>query len=106
MKRNEEIIFLTILKIKGNAYGVCSQGQIYKDMGDNWFLASTYQPSDNLVRKKYVRRIKGDPTATRGDNSKFYFAVSPPGKRNLQKIKETHARIWSGIPKISLENGK
>lgn len=93
MTRNEEIILLPILKLKGNAYGVSIRRQIYQDMGDKWSFASIYQPLDNLVRKKYVRRIKGDPTARRGGKSKFYYEVTPDGKRNLQKIKKAHEQV-------------
>lgn len=106
MTRNEEIILLTILKLKDNAYGVSIRQQIYQDMGDKWSFASIYQPLDNLVRKKFVRRMKGDPTAKRGGKSKFYYEVTSEGKRNLQKIHKAHEQVWSGIPEISLENGK
>jgi len=106
MTRNEEVILLTILKLKGNAYGVSIRKQIYKDMGDKWSFASIYQPLDNLVRKQYVRRIKGDPAAKRGGKSKFYYEVTPVGLRGLQKLKEAHEQVWSGVLKISLENGK
>jgi PadR family transcriptional regulator PadR len=88
--RNEEIILLAILKLKGNAYGVSIRHQIYQDTGDKWSFASIYQPLDNLVRKKYIRRIKGEPTSRRGGKSKFYYEVTPVGKLNLQKIKKAH----------------
>jgi PadR family transcriptional regulator PadR len=106
MTRNEEVILLTILKLKGNAYGVSIQKQIYQDTGDKWSFASIYQPLDNLVRKKYVRRVKGDPTARRGGKSKFYYEVTPEGLKNLRKLKKAHEQVWSSIPGISLENGK
>jgi len=106
MTRNEEIILLTILKLKSNAYGVSIRKQIYKDMGDRWSFASIYQPLDNLVRKNYVRRIKGNPTARRGGKSKFYYEVTPDGIQNLLKIKKAHEQVWAGILEISLENGK
>jgi len=106
MTRNEEIILLTILKLKGNAYGVNIRKQIYKDIGDKWSFASIYQPLDNLVRKKYIRRLKGKPCAKRGGKSKFYYEVTPDGLRNLQKLKKAHEQVWSGIPEISLEKGK
>jgi DNA-binding PadR family transcriptional regulator len=106
MTRNEEIILLTILKLKDNAYGVSIRKQIYQDIGDNWSFASIYQPLDNLVRKRYVRRIKGDPTARRGGKSKFYYEVTPEGLKNLQKLKKAHEQVWTGIPLITLENGK
>ena len=106
MTRNEEIILLTILKLKDNAYGVSIRKQIYKDMGDNWSFASIYQPLDNLVRKKYVKRMKGDPTSRRGGKSKFYYEVTPDGLRGLQELKKAHEQVWSDILEISLEIGK
>jgi PadR family transcriptional regulator PadR len=106
MTRNEEIILLTILKLQGNAYGVSIRRQIYQDMGEKWSFASIYQPLDNLVRKKYVRRIKGDPTSRRGGKSKFYYEVTREGLRNLRKLKEAHEKVWAGIPEISVEDGK
>jgi DNA-binding PadR family transcriptional regulator len=106
ISRNEEIILLTILKLKGNAYGVSIRKQIYQDMGDQWSFASIYQPLDNLVRKKYVKKIKGDPTSKRGGKSKFYYEVTFDGMRNLHMLKKAHGQVWAGVPEISLENGK
>jgi len=106
MTRNEEIILLAILKLEGNAYGVSIRRQIDKDMGKKWSFASIYQPLDNLVRKKYLKRIKGDPTSRRGGKSKFYYGVTWEGLRELQKLKKAHEQVWTGIPEISLENGK
>jgi len=106
MSRNEEIILLTILKLEGNAYGVSIRKQIYQDMGDKWSFASIYQPLDNLVRKKYVRRRKGDPTSRRGGKSKFYYEVTSAGLQNLQKLKKTHEQVWSGFSEAYFENGK
>jgi DNA-binding PadR family transcriptional regulator len=106
MTRNEEIILLTILKLEGNAYGVSIQKQINQNTGEKWSFASIYQPLDNLVRKKYVRRKKGDPTAKRGGKSKFYYEVTREGLKNLKMLKKAHDQVWSGIPEISLENRK
>jgi PadR family transcriptional regulator PadR len=106
MTRNEEIILLTILKLEGRAYGVSIRRQIYQDTGDKWSFASIYQPLDNLVRKKYVKRTKGDPTARRGGKSKFYYEITREGLRNLQKLKEAHEKVWAGISEVSVEDGE
>ena len=106
MTRNEEVILLTILKLENNAYGVSIRKQIYQDTGDNWSFASIYQPLDNLVRKKYVRRKKGDPTAKRGGKSKFYYEATPEGIKNLKLIKKAHEQVWTGIPGILFKTGK
>jgi PadR family transcriptional regulator PadR len=106
MTRNEEILLLTILKLEDNAYGVSIRKQINHDTGEKWSFASIYQPLDNLVRKKYVRRKKGDPTAKRGGKSKFYYEVTPEGLKNLKKLKKAHEQVWTGIPGVLFKNGK
>ena len=104
MTRNEEMILLTILKLRGTAYGGNIRRQIYLDTGDKWSFASIYQPLDNLLRKKYVTRVKGNPTARRGGKSKFYYEVTQEGRKNLRSLKEAQNKIWSGITEDLLEN--
>ncbi len=106
MTRNEEILLLAVLKLRNQAYGVSIRKQIQKDTGDVWSFASIYQPLDLLVRKKYVRRIKGPSTAVRGGKSKFFYEITPDGVRSLQAINETHSRVWSGVWDILPEKGK
>lgn len=106
LSRTEEIILLTILKLKYNAYGVSIREQIFEDTGDKWSFASIYQPLDKLVRKEYVRKIKGEPSAERGGKSKFFYEVTPEGKKALLEIRRAHDQIWAGVPRIALENGK
>lgn len=98
ISRNEEIILLTILKLGENAYGVSIRDRIYKDMGDKWSFASIYQPLDNLLRRKYVRRKKGAPTAKRGGKSKYYYEVTSAGMEVLIELKRANEQVWSGIP--------
>ncbi len=56
MTRNEEIILLTILKLKENAYGVSIQQQIFQDMGDKWSFASIYQPKEIPILQRLISR--------------------------------------------------
>ena len=106
LTRPEEMILLTILKLKGNAYGVSIRDQIYKDTGEKWSFASIYQPLDKLVRKEYVEKEKGEPTAERGGKSKFYYNVTNDGKQALLKVREAQDKIWAGVPRLALENRK
>ena len=106
LSRSEETILLTILKLGDNAYGVSIREQIADDTGDKWSFASIYQPLDKLVRKGYVRKIKGEPTAERGGKSKFYYQVTSEGKEGLVRTRKAQEQIWAGVPRIILDNGK
>jgi PadR family transcriptional regulator PadR len=106
LTRCEEIILLSILKLKHNAYGVSIRQLIYEDTGDRWSFASIYQPLDKLVRREYARKIRGEPTAERGGKSKFYYRVTPKGKQALLATRRAHDKVWTGVPIVVLENGK
>jgi DNA-binding PadR family transcriptional regulator len=106
LSRSEEVILVTILKLKDNAYGVSIREQIYQDTGDKWSFASIYQPLDKMVLKEFVKKIKGEPSAERGGKSKFFYQVTKEGKEALLQIRKAHDQIWSGVPRIALENGK
>ncbi len=106
LSRSEEIILLTILKLKKNAYGVSIREQIFTNLGERWSFASIYAPLDRLVRKEYARRIKGAPSAERGGKSKFFYEVTPEGKNALRELSRAYDRVRKGVPRIVLENGE
>ena len=103
LSRSEEIILLTILKLKNEAYGVSIREQIYNDTGAWWSFASIYQPLDKLARKDYVRKLPGEPTPERGGKRKYYYEITHRGKEALKIILETHEKVWNDISSIALE---
>ena len=103
LSRSEEIILLIILKLKGEAYGVSIREMIHKDTGDMWSFASIYQPLDKLTRKNYVRKISGDPSPERGGKRKYYYEITPAGKKALKSIYETQKNLWDDVSSIVLD---
>ena len=101
LSRAEEVILLTILKLKEDAFGVSIRERIFKDTGQKWSFASIYTPLDKLVNKDYIRKIKGNPLPERGGKSRFYYNVTPAGKRALLKLQERQRTLWSGIPDLN-----
>ena len=105
LSRAEEAVLLAVLKLGRDAYGVSIRGQIQKDTGIEWSFASIYTPLDKLTHKKYVKKIKGEPSPERGGKSRYYYRVTLDGRRALVRIREFQQSIWSRVPDISLESG-
>ena len=103
ISRSEELILLTILKLKDQAYGVQIREQIYTDTGSRWSYASIYRPLDRLTRHQYVEKTKGEPTAQRGGKSKYYYAVTPLGKEALLAVREAQRHAWAEVPDVVLK---
>lgn len=105
LSRSEEIILLTILKLKEDAYGVSIRERILKDTGDNWSFASIYTPLEKLTRKKYVLKTKGEPSPERGGKSKYLYSLTSDGKQALSEILQAHNNVWAGVNPGELETG-
>lgn len=100
LSRTEEIILLSILKLGDNAYGVSIREQIYKDTGEKWSFASIYPPLDNMKRRGFVKKTKGNPSPERGGKSKYYYQITSAGRQILKKIHEVRQRVWTGTKEI------
>jgi len=103
LSRSEEMILLSILKLEEDAYGVSIRRQILQDTGDKWSFASIYTPLDKLSKKGFVKKTKGNPLPERGGKSKFFYRVTPEGKKALIELYEKHQKVWSDISHIELE---
>jgi len=98
LSRAEEIVLLTILKLKGNAYGVTIRDLIHRETGTQWSFGSIYTPLNKLTRKKYVRKIMGEPTSERGGRSKCLYEVTEKGLEALRQIREVQDSVWADVP--------
>lgn len=103
LSRSEEIILLTILKLKSDAYGVSIREQIYKDTGKKWSFASIYQPLTKLTRKHYVKKFEIAPSLARNGKKKYIYEITPEGKKALKSIYETQQNLWSNISILALD---
>jgi DNA-binding PadR family transcriptional regulator len=103
LSRTEEIILLTILKLKDNAYGFSIREQIFKDTGKRWSFASIYQPLGKLTRKEYVKKVEADASRQRQGKKKYLYRLTPEGKGALKSIYETQKNLWADVPLVALD---
>ena len=99
----EEIILTVIWRLKEEAYGVLIRKNIIDITKKKMMYGTLYNTLCQLLRKGYVSKIKGEPTAVRGGRSKMYYLVTQDGLQALQKTRELHRSIWKGIPEFVIE---
>ncbi len=94
----EQVIMAAIWGLKEDAYGVSIRKRII-DMNNRKLMYGTlYNSLDQLVRKGYVSKSKGEPTAERGGRSKIYYHLSEEGKLALKAAFDLQKSIWKNIP--------
>ena len=97
----EELVLLTVIRLKDEAYGITIYKHIKEVTGKKMSIGSVYFPLERLVRKGYLTAYKGEPTPKRGGMSKKYYEVSEEGLKVLQETKDINDTMWDSFLSIS-----
>ena len=96
--RSEEIILISIWKLKSKAYGIEILNLVSESTGKKWSIGAIYAPLTRLLEKGYVRTYEGEPTRERGGRSKIYYELTSKGIKALEEVKKVHESIWVDVP--------
>ncbi len=103
LTKAEELILLTIWRLKNEAYGVAIRKKIKELTGKVYAYGTLYFILDQLSAKELVLKIKGEPTPERGGRGKTFYNLTPNGQQALKLSLEMHNKIWTGIKEVELE---
>ena len=101
--KNEEILLLTIWRLKEEAYGVAIKSQIKEVTGKEWNYGTLYCALDQLVKKGFLIKTEGQPLPERGGRRKIYYTLSQGGNRALRDALSLKEALWDGINMLALE---
>lgn len=99
----EELILLSILRLKKEAYCVSIFDEIQAMTGKTWTLGSIYPPLYRLEERGLLESRMGEPTAERGGKRKRYYRVTREGMKALRAMRELHDKSWEGIGEMAYE---
>ncbi|WP_424962576.1 PadR family transcriptional regulator [Ekhidna sp.] len=97
----QEIVMLSILILKDNAYGVTIQEEIDHRMGRKISRGALHTALTRLEEKGFISSDYGEPTSERGGRRKRYYEVTNKGLATLQEAKELREGMWDLIPKLT-----
>ena len=103
LSRNEEIVLISIYRLKDNAYGVTIREKVNQMTAQDWSFGQIYVPLDKLTQKGLVAKTLSEPTAQRGGRSKCMYTLSPAGKQALKEIRQVQDALWDGIPDYAFD---
>lgn len=102
LSRKEEMLLLTIWRLRNNAYGVTIKACIYKETNKDWSIGAVYDVLDRLKRNGYVSTRTGEPVPERGGKRIRYYMVTKKGYSALMELKALEQKIWDNLPEIIL----
>lgn len=102
LSRQEELLLLTIWKLKDEAYGVPIREEVTSRSGKYWSIGAIYDVLDRLTRKGYVNTHISAPVAERGGKSRKYYEITEKGFAALEQVKKLHDEMWTDLPSKSI----
>ena len=106
LSKPEELILISVWKLRENAYGVTIRNRIIQQTGMEWTIGSIYVPLGRLSKWGFLEIRIGEPTAERGGKRKKYYRLTTSGKKALVRAKSLNETIWSNLTDLEPQTGK
>ena len=103
LSRIEEILLLSIWKLKDQAYGIAIREQVEEDTGVKWLSGAIYAPLNRLKKNGYVTARQADQSAELGGRPRIYYSLTKLGKEKLVSIQQVSQGMWQGVPDLQEE---
>ena len=97
LTKNEELILLSICKLKDNAYGVKIRNHISEITHKPLNYGSLCNTLYALVKKGYIQSRESEPVSLQGGRRKVIYHLTLEGKKVLKNAFEIHKQAWDGL---------
>lgn len=101
LTRKEELIMLSILNLRSDAYLVAITDHLSRITGHAVMLTSVHLPLTRLEKTGYIASELGEATAVRGGRRKKIYRITKTGLRALGEHKRINDALWTAYPRLS-----
>jgi DNA-binding PadR family transcriptional regulator len=105
LTRKEELIMLSILNLRSDAYLVAITDHLSRITGHPITLTSVHLPLTRLEKSGFIDSELGKATAVRGGRRKKIYRVTKAGFRALGEHKRINDALWAVYPILSKQGG-
>lgn len=106
LTKNEELILLSIWKLKDNAYGVTIREHFKKITGKILNYGSLYNTLYLLVRRGLVESRESEPLSKQGGRRKVLYSMTRDGKKALSNAQRIQKLAWGDVSDYAFEKKK
>lgn len=99
--RKEELVMLSILNLRENAYLIAIQDHLSQITGKKTSLTSAHLPLSRLEKKGYIESELGEATAVRGGRRKKIYNLTKSGLEALHEYKRISDELWENYLKFA-----
>ena len=106
LSKNEELVLISIWKLKDNAYGVTIRESFKKITGKSLNFGSLYNTLYILVRKGLIESKESEPLSKKGGRRKVLYTMTREGEKALSEAQRIHKLAWGDVPDFAVERKK
>ena len=106
LTRREELIMLTIFRLKEEAYLIAIVDHLSKVTDKKTSLTSIHVPLSRLEKSGLIEGEYGESTAVRGGRRKKVYRITKLGYGMLEEHKRITDTLWADYPKFSTPKEK
>jgi PadR family transcriptional regulator PadR len=99
LTRKEELVMLSILNLRENAYLIAIQDSLSQITDKKISLTSAHLPLSRLEKKGYIASKFGEATAVRGGRRKKIYHLTKMGLEVLHEYKRISDELWKNCLK-------
>lgn len=97
LTRQEELVLLSVFRLKDNAYLISIQDHLNHFTGKEWSISSVYIPLSRLEKRAYLKTSIGEVTEKRGGKAIKYYKLTKIGIKALAELETINKTMWSGV---------
>jgi DNA-binding PadR family transcriptional regulator len=103
LSRNEEMILLSIWKLKDDAYGVTIRKSFMETTRQTLHYGSLYNTLELLTRKGLVTCRESRPESRKGGRRKKLYYLTPEGKKALKEAHSVYRSAWGTVSSLEFK---
>lgn len=103
--RKEELIMLSILNLRENAYLIAIQDYLSQVTDKKVSMTSVHLPLSRLEKQGFISSRFGEATAIRGGRRKKIYSLTKPGFEALYEYKKISDELWENHLKLVAQKG-
>jgi DNA-binding PadR family transcriptional regulator len=104
LTRAEEILLLSILRLKDKAYSLSILKEIKHSTGKKPTIGSLWVSLDSLCKKGYIAKKLAGETPAKGGRKKVFYSLTRSGAEALRNTREFQKSLWRGADRRLKKN--
>jgi DNA-binding PadR family transcriptional regulator len=97
LTRNDEMILLSIIRLKENAYLVTLLDLLNRTTKKRWTLGNLFVALEKLEEAGFISSKLSNPTNKKGGKAIKYYSMSEAGMKALRKVRSLQNDLWDGL---------